>query len=242
MKRLQDKVAVVTGGGTGIGKAICLEFAREGAQVVVVSIVQPEADSVAEEVCRQGRTGLSFAGDVTDVRALCTIADQVRNTFGAADILVTSAGVMGERTFITNMSDDGWRRTIVLTDIPQPSPGQGEVLVRLRANSLNRADLMMLKGTYLGGLGGMGFPLGLEWAGEVVEVGAAVENWHVGDHVMAAGLAAFAEYTIGYARRMYAIPEAMSFEQAATLPVALQTMHDAISTNGMLAAGQTVLT
>jgi NADPH2:quinone reductase len=129
----------------------------------------------------------------------------------------------------------------VLKDLPQPSPGQGEVLVRVRANSLNRADLMMLKGAYHGGLGGMGFPLGLEWAGEVVEVGAAVENWHVGEHVMAAGLAAFAEYTIGYARRMYAVPKGMSFEQAATLPVALQTMHDAISTNGMLAAGQTVL-
>jgi NAD(P)-dependent dehydrogenase (short-subunit alcohol dehydrogenase family) len=112
MKRLQDKVAVVTGGGTGIGKAICLEFAREGAHIVVVSNVQPEAESVAEQVCHLGRTGLSFAGDVTDVTALGTIADQVRTTFGATDILVTSAGVMGERTFITNMSDDGWRRTI----------------------------------------------------------------------------------------------------------------------------------
>jgi len=129
----------------------------------------------------------------------------------------------------------------VLKDISRPSPGQDEVLVRVRANSLNRADLMMLKGAAYGGLGGMGFPLGLEWAGEVVEVGAAVESWRVGDRVMAAGLGAFAEYTIGYARRMYAIPKGMSFEQAATLPVALQTMHDAISTNGMLAAGQTVL-
>ena len=84
-------------------------------------------------------------------------------------------------------------------------------------------------------------PMGLEWAGEVVEVGPAVEGWRVGDRAMAAGLAAFAEYTIGYARRMYAVPEGMSFEQAATLPVALQTMHDAISTHGMLAAGQKVL-
>ena len=131
--------------------------------------------------------------------------------------------------------------TPVLTDVQRPSPGQGEVLVRVRANSLNRADLMMLKGTYLGGLAGTGFPLGLERAGEVAEVGAAVERWRVGDRVMGAGLAAFAEYTIGYARRFYAVPEGMAFEQAATLPVSLQTMHDALSTNGKLAAGQTVL-
>jgi NADPH2:quinone reductase len=129
----------------------------------------------------------------------------------------------------------------VLQEVPQPSPGQGEVLVRVRANALNRADLLTLKGGPHGAYGGMGFPMGLEWAGEVVETGPAVEQWHAGDRVMAAGLAAFAEYTIGYPRRMYAVPAGMSFEQAATLPVALQTMHDAISTNGLLAAGQTVL-
>ena len=129
----------------------------------------------------------------------------------------------------------------VLKDTPRPSPGADEVLVRVKANSLNRADLMMLKGAAHGGHGGMGFPLGLEWAGEVVEVGTAVKAWRVGDRVMAAGIGAFAEYTLGHARRMYAIPDGMSYEQAATLPVALQTLHDALSTNGMLAAGQTVL-
>ena len=60
----------------------------------------------------------------------------------------------------------------VLKDMPRPSPGEDEVLVRVRANSMDRADLMMLKGASHGGHGGMGFPLGLEWAGEVVEVGA----------------------------------------------------------------------
>ena len=112
MKRLQDKVAVVTGGGTGIGKAICLEFAREGAHVVVVSNVAPEAESVAEQVCRLGRMGLSFVCDVTDVSALQYMADQVHASLGDVDILVTSAGVIGERTFLTNTSEEGWRRTI----------------------------------------------------------------------------------------------------------------------------------
>jgi NADPH2:quinone reductase len=129
----------------------------------------------------------------------------------------------------------------VLQEVPRPSPGEGEVLVRVRANALNRADLMMLRGGLHGGFGGVGFPLGLEFAGEIVEVGPGVEGRQVGDRVMCAGLAEFAEYAIAHPRRMYTVPAGMSLEQAATLPVALQTMHDAIGTNGMLAAGQSVL-
>jgi NADPH2:quinone reductase len=98
------------------------------------------------------------------------------------------------------------------------------------ANSLNRADLMMLRGGLHGSFGGAGFPMGLEFAGEIGEVGPRVDGHRVGDRVMGAGLAAVGEYTIGYPRRMYAVPAGMLFEQAATLPVALQTMHDAVST------------
>lgn len=133
-------------------------------------------------------------------------------------------------------------KSVVLKDIPQPSPRADQVLVRVKANALNRADLLMLNGASHGGWGGgAGLPLGLEWAGEVVEVGDEVKTFHIGDRVMSIGSAAFAEYTIGYPLGMYAIPDNMSFEQAATLPVALQTMHDALSTNGMLTPGQTVL-
>ena len=77
--------------------------------------------------------------------------------------------------------------TAVLTDVPRPSPGQGEVLVRVKANSLNRADLMTLKDGTHGAFGASGFPIGLEWAGEVLDVGAGVEDWRVGDRAMAAG-------------------------------------------------------
>jgi NADPH2:quinone reductase len=129
----------------------------------------------------------------------------------------------------------------VLRDIPRPSPGPEEVLVQVKAGSLNRADLAMLKGSSHGRVGGMGTPLGLEWAGEVVEVGDRVKRWRVGDRVMAAGGGAFAEYAVGHARRIYPLPNDLPFEQAAALPVALQTMHDAIATNGMLEAGQSVL-
>ncbi len=112
MKKLQDKVAVVTGGGTGIGRAICLEFAREGAHVVVASIVKDEAESVAKEVCTLGREGVAYVLDVADAEKVKQMADNVNNKFGKTDILVTSAGVMGERTFIVNTTEEGWRRTM----------------------------------------------------------------------------------------------------------------------------------
>ena len=75
--------------------------------------------------------------------------------------------------------------------------------MQVKAGSLNRADLAMLKGSSHGRVGGMGAPLGLEWAGEVVEVGDRVKRWRIGDRVMAAGGGAFAEYAIGHARRIY---------------------------------------
>src|SRR5580698_1079058 len=95
----------------------------------------------------------------------------------------------------------------VLTDVSRPTPGPEEVLVRVRASCLNRADLAMLKGASHGRVGGMGAPLGLEWAGDVIEVGAAVERWRVGDRLMAAGGGAFAEFALAHARRVYAIPD-----------------------------------
>lgn len=109
---LRDRVAVVTGGGSGIGRAICLGFAREGARVVVVSNVEPEAESVAADVRALGTDGTARVVDVTDAARVRALADELSRTFGSADILVTSAGVMGERTFVTSTSEEGWRRTI----------------------------------------------------------------------------------------------------------------------------------
>jgi NADPH:quinone reductase len=129
-----------------------------------------------------------------------------------------------------------------LQDVPRPPPPKPEeVLVRVRASALNRADLAMLKGAGHGSVGGAGTPLGLEWAGEIEELGSAVTMWRVGDRVMAAGGNAFAEYAVGHARRIYEVPDGLSFEQAAGLPVALQTVHDAIATNGRLKPGQSAL-
>ncbi|BCW88690.1 Phthiocerol synthesis polyketide synthase type I PpsC [Alphaproteobacteria bacterium SO-S41] len=129
----------------------------------------------------------------------------------------------------------------ILRDVAAPTPGPDDILVRIRAAALNRADLFMLKGAAHGKVGGAGLSLGLEWAGEIVEVGANVERWKTGDRVMAAGGSGYSEYAVAHQRRVYAMPDRLSFTEAAGLPVALQTMHDAIVTNGKLQPGQSVL-
>jgi NADPH2:quinone reductase len=128
-----------------------------------------------------------------------------------------------------------------LADVPRPEPQGVQVLVRVRACGLNRADLGMTKGHAHGTQGGAGTILGMEWAGDVVAVGPDAIGVKPGDRVAGSGAAAFAEYTLADHGRLFQIPDTMSFETAATLPLALTTMHNALVTNGRLEPGQSVL-
>lgn len=135
------------------------------------------------------------------------------------------------------VGDEGVRVAQVAT----PAPKANEVLVRVRAASLNRADLGVVAGHRHGSMGGPGTVPGLEWAGEVAEVGAEVEGLRPGDRVMCSGAGGYAEFAVTDAGRALPIPEGLSFETATTLPLALKTMHDAIATQGRLAAGESIL-
>src|SRR6202049_1831508 len=128
-----------------------------------------------------------------------------------------------------------------ITDVAKPAPDGTQVLVRVRACGLNRADLGMTKGHAHGRAGGVGTVLGMEWAGEVAEAGPQAKDLKPGDKVMGSGAAAFAEFTLADHGRLFRTPSNMNFEEAATLPVALATMHNAVVTNGALQAGQSVL-
>jgi NADPH:quinone reductase len=128
-----------------------------------------------------------------------------------------------------------------ITDVAKPAPKGAQVLVRVRACGLNRADLGMTKGHAHGSAGGGGAVLGMEWAGEVAELGPEAKGVKVGDKIMGSGGGAFAEYTLADHGRLFRAPSNMNFEEAATLPVALATMHNAVVTNGGLQAGQSVL-
>jgi NADPH:quinone reductase len=128
-----------------------------------------------------------------------------------------------------------------ITDVPKPAPKGTQVLVRVRACGLNRADLGMTKGHAHGSAGGVGAVLGMEWAGEIAELGSEAKGVKIGDKVMGSGGAAFAEYTLADHGRLFRTPSNMNVEEAATLPVALATMHNAVVTNGALQPGQSVL-
>ncbi|MBP1178161.1 NADPH2:quinone reductase [Methylobacterium sp. PvR107] len=126
---------------------------------------------------------------------------------------------------------------VLFADSDTPTPKPTEVLVRVRAAALNRADLAVGAGQPHG----PGTIPGLEWSGEVVAVGTAVNDFRPGERVMCSGAGAYAEYAVADHGRTLPLPADMSFEVAATLPVALQTMHDALITQAHLQPGETVL-
>ncbi len=131
--------------------------------------------------------------------------------------------------------------TLELRDIPKPEPQSGEILVRVRATALNRADLYQLKGAHpTQSRGGLTLA-GLEAAGEVAEIGANVRGFKAGDRIMATCAGGYAEYAVMDHRLAFPVPGRLSWEEAAALPVACMTEHDAIVTNGRLQPGETIL-
>jgi len=92
MARLKDKVAIVTGGGRGLGKAYCLRMAEEGARVVVADILEKEAGETVSEIKAKGGEAIAIKADVTSEADTQRMAEETIKKFGRIDILVNSAG------------------------------------------------------------------------------------------------------------------------------------------------------
>ena len=91
--RLRDRVAIVTGGGRGIGRGIALGYAREGADVVIVSRTLAQVEEVAQEVRNMGRRSLALQIDVSNPDDVARMTQKTMKTFGRIDVLVNNAGV-----------------------------------------------------------------------------------------------------------------------------------------------------
>jgi 3-oxoacyl-[acyl-carrier protein] reductase len=93
--KLRDKVAVVTGGAHGIGRAYCLRLAAEGAKVAVVDIDKASADSLAKAINVQGGEALAIKTDISDSASINEMAKKTAERFGKIDILVNNAAIFG---------------------------------------------------------------------------------------------------------------------------------------------------
>jgi meso-butanediol dehydrogenase / (S,S)-butanediol dehydrogenase / diacetyl reductase len=111
--RLSGKVAVVTGGGSGIGRAAALRFAADGADVLVADIAGDSADKVAAEIAGSGGRAIAMAVDVSDPVQVDAMAARAIAEFGGVDVLMTAAGVLSFGS-ATQTDPQAWNRVIAI--------------------------------------------------------------------------------------------------------------------------------
>lgn len=107
-QRLEGKVAIVTGGGAGIGEAICKKFAKEGAAVVVAGLPDDPVQDVAHEIVKAGGRAVSFRGDVAVFATAEECVQLAVKEFGQLDILINNAGVYPEVNYLTDYSEEAF--------------------------------------------------------------------------------------------------------------------------------------
>ncbi|SLK01597.1 MULTISPECIES: SDR family oxidoreductase [Paenibacillus] len=112
--RLQDKVAVVTGAGSGMGKAIATLYAQEGAKVVVSDINEASAKAVAEDIKANGGEATFVVANVAKEEDIQNLIDTTVNTYGTVDILVNNAGIMDSMEPAGDIVDDKWERIFAI--------------------------------------------------------------------------------------------------------------------------------
>lgn len=111
MTRLKGKVAIITGGGTGIGRAISLAFAREGAKVAVLGRRGDVLDNVVQEMAQSGAEGKAIVCNVTRSEEIRKAVAQIDRTFGPVNVLVNNVGVLSVST-VESISEQDWDRVI----------------------------------------------------------------------------------------------------------------------------------
>lgn len=109
---LSGRSVIVTGGGSGIGRATALRFATAGAKVLLADISAERAKTVADEIAAAGGTVTTVTGDLSDQRVVTHVVETAVNTFGGLDVLVNNAGIMDRMSAVADTSDAEWERVM----------------------------------------------------------------------------------------------------------------------------------
>ena len=128
---LTDQVAIVTGGGGGIGRAIALTLAQAGADIVIADIVSERCEEVVERVKELGRAAFAVPTDVSQTEQVRALVERAEERFGRLDILVNNAGGVGRRPFL-EQSEKSWRRHIDLNLVSVLAATSAAVPVMIR--------------------------------------------------------------------------------------------------------------
>jgi len=128
---LTDQVAIITGGGGGIGRAIALAYAAVGADIVIGDVIPERCEETALRVRELGRRALGIPTDVTDTNQIRALIDGAVNHFGRLDILVNNAGGVSSRPFL-EQSERSWRRHIDLNLVSMLAATSAAVPVMIR--------------------------------------------------------------------------------------------------------------
>ena len=179
---LADKVAIITGGGTGIGRAIALEFARAGANSTIASRNLGNLEKVAEEVKSMGKRCLAIATDIRIPEQVDNMVQQTVNEFGRVDIMVNNAGA----SFlcpVDDLSPNGWDAivNINLKGTFLCSKAAGKVMIQQKAGKIinitsvagiDGSPLMAHYGAAKAGVVDFTKSLAIEWANHNITVNA----------------------------------------------------------------------
>ena len=138
MARLDGKVALVTGGGTGIGAAIAESFAAAGAAVAVTGRRSAPLTQIVQRITERGGVALAASADVTDLAAMTDVVEKVVDRFGRLNVVVANAGIMAQDGPVLDCSPEDWQQvlSINLTGIWNTAKVTAPALIRAGGGSI----------------------------------------------------------------------------------------------------------